>query len=588
MQFAFPVRLHNKGKKFEFADSLFSLSSSVQVRRRRREKSSSLSESTPTPSTASTASDAAPPPGKSRQRVKKSTRKSSHTPAPASAALAPRPEDDFQPPPLRPAEPHRTYRRQDAAVAPDALIGALDVPGVSVDELGDGAAHGELDDLLLLASASSSTALRRAVSDASKLPLVASARSNGDAVAHGGDVHGGDAHGTDVHGGAAAAAAAAAADGDDMEDGDDDDGSDLGDDDGSDLGDDEQTDSSVSDDDAGRRADAASFFAGWLRGSRIGRGAFGEVYMGLNVDTGALFAEKVIELDYFDGGGSGARDADTLGIIDEELDGLSHNGRHRSRLNGRVEGVAEQISEARREIDLMRQLTHEHIVQYLGTKLTRHALSIYLEYISGGSILALLKRFGPFPARLACNYTRQTLLGLAYLHGRNVIHRDIKSANLLVTEKGCVKLADFGCSKNVLSTLSLGARRRSSAQAGGDVDETVMRGTPNFMAPEVITKSQFLPPSDVWSLGATVLEMLTGHAPFGSGRDENIATVLFRIASLTAPPHAEYPRELDNDPDLTGFLDCCFAIDPSLRATATALIEYMDERDLSVNVKPQR
>jgi mitogen-activated protein kinase kinase kinase len=559
------------------------------VRRRRREKSSSLSESTPTPgiaSAASAASDAAPTPGKSRQRVKKSTRKSSHTPAPATA-LAPRPEDDFQPPPLRPAEPHRTYRRQDAAVAPDALIDALAVPGVPVDELGDGTAHSaQLDDLLLLASASSSTALRRAVSDASKLPLVVSARSNGDAVAHGGDAHGGDSHGIDVHGGAAAAAAAA--DGDDMDDDDDDDdgdGSDQGDDEQTDDGDDDEVNSSVSDDDTGRRTDAASFFAGWLRGSRIGRGAFGEVYMGLNVDTGALFAEKVIELDYFDGGGSGARDADTLGIIDEELDGLSHNGRHRSRLNGRVEGVDEQISEARREIDLMRQLTHEHIVQYLGTKLTRHALSIYLEYISGGSILALLKRFGPFPARLACNYTRQTLLGLAYLHGRNVIHRDIKSANLLVTEKGCVKLADFGCSKNVLSTLSLGARRRSSAQAGGDVDETVMRGTPNFMAPEVITKSQFLPPSDVWSLGATVLEMLTGHAPFGSGRDENIATVLFRIASLTAPPHAEYPRELDNDPDLTGFLDCCFAIDPSLRATATALIEYMDERELSVNVK---
>jgi hypothetical protein len=268
------------------------------------------------------------------------------------------------------------------------------------------------------------------------------------------------------------------------------------DDDDDDDGDDATTGSSLDDsgDDLDDQQDSASplaYFAGWLRGSRIGRGAFGEVYMGLNVDTGALFAEKVIELDYYDGHasvGSGVLSS-SVGS-NGDLNGGHSLGRHRSRLNGALEGVEEQIAEARREIDLMRQLTHEHIVQYLGTKLTRHELSIYLEYISGGSILALLKRFGPFPARLACNYTRQTLLGLAYLHERNVIHRDIKSANLLVTEKGCVKLADFGCSKNMLSTLSLGARRRSMA-AGDDVNETAMRGTPNFLAPEVITRSQF-------------------------------------------------------------------------------------------------
>lgn len=348
---------------------------------------------------------------------------------------------------------------------------------------------------------------------------------------------------------------------------------------------DDDIDGDVDDDDSGdddpidASSSPLSYFAGWLRGSRIGRGAFGEVYMGLNVDTGALFAEKVIELDYYDGSGVGGGALGGSGS-NGDLDGSHSLGRHRSRLNGALEGVEEQIAEARREIDLMRQLTHEHIVQYLGTKLTRHELSIYLEYISGGSILALLKRFGPFPVRLACNYTRQTLLGLAYLHERNVIHRDIKSANLLVTEKGCVKLADFGCSKNMLSTLSMGARRRAVA-GGDDANETAMRGTPNFLAPEVITRSQFQPPSDVWSLGATVLEMLTGHAPFGSGRDENIATVLFRIAALTAPPRGEYPRQLDNNPDLVGFLDCCFAIDPSLRATAAALVDYLDDLEMA-------
>jgi mitogen-activated protein kinase kinase kinase 3 len=108
---------------------------------------------------------------------------------------------------------------------------------------------------------------------------------------------------------------------------------------------------------------------------------------------------------------------------------------------------------------MLRQLSHPNIVQYHGSDLTDDALSIYLEYVSGGSIHKLLREYGPFKEPVIRNYTGQILAGLAYLHGRNTVHRDIKGANILVGPNGEVKLADFGMAKHVCSvyflTLSL-------------------------------------------------------------------------------------------------------------------------------------
>jgi serine/threonine protein kinase len=99
------------------------------------------------------------------------------------------------------------------------------------------------------------------------------------------------------------------------------------------------------------------------------------------------------------------------------------------------------------------------------------------------------------------------------------------------------------------------------------------------MAPEVITESLFVAASDIWSLGCTVLEMANGRAPFSSARDENIATVLFRIASLRAPPRHEYPTPVS--PELAGLLDRCFVVDVTRRATARSLLAYVDELGLA-------
>ena len=118
-----------------------------------------------------------------------------------------------------------------------------------------------------------------------------------------------------------------------------------------------------------------------------------------------------------------------------------------------------------REIELLKQLQHENIVQYLGesfatialTPLTpridssmdTHHLNIFLEYVPGGSVATLLRNYGAFEEPLVRNWVGQILQGLNYLHEREIIHRDIKGGNILVDNKGGIKISDFGISKKV-------------------------------------------------------------------------------------------------------------------------------------------
>ena len=109
----------------------------------------------------------------------------------------------------------------------------------------------------------------------------------------------------------------------------------------------------------------------------------------------------------------------------------------------------ESLKQLNQEINLLSQLCHPNIVRYFGSEMSEETLSVYLEYVSGGSIHKLLQEYGPFKEPVIQNYTRQITSGLAYLHARNVVHRDIKGANILVDPKGEIKLADFGMAKHV-------------------------------------------------------------------------------------------------------------------------------------------
>ncbi|KAK6122661.1 hypothetical protein DH2020_043601 [Rehmannia glutinosa] len=165
------------------------------------------------------------------------------------------------------------------------------------------------------------------------------------------------------------------------------------------------------------------------------------------------------------------------------------------------------IRELEKEVNLLKNLSHPNIVRYLGTAREEDSLNILLEFVPGGSISSLLGKFGSFPESVIRMYTKQLLIGLEYLHENKIMHRDIKGANILVDNKACIKLADFGASKKVeaLATVT-GAKS--------------IKGTPYWMAPEVIVQSGHSYSADIWSVGCTVIEMATGKAPWSQQYQE--------------------------------------------------------------------
>ncbi|XP_047341421.1 mitogen-activated protein kinase kinase kinase 1-like [Impatiens glandulifera] len=169
----------------------------------------------------------------------------------------------------------------------------------------------------------------------------------------------------------------------------------------------------------------------WDKGETVlGRGSFGSVYVGIAED-GFFFAVKEVSL--LDQGDIGKQ----------------------------------CISQLEQEIALLSQFEHENIVQYYGTDRDESNLYIFLELVTMGSLLTLYHKY-PLRLPVVSSYTRQILHGLMYLHEQNVVHRDIKCANILVDANGSVKLADFGLAK---------------ATKLNDVKSC--QGTPFWMAPEV-------------------------------------------------------------------------------------------------------
>jgi len=123
-----------------------------------------------------------------------------------------------------------------------------------------------------------------------------------------------------------------------------------------------------------------------------------------------------------------------------------------------------------------------------------------MEYCEAGSVIDLIKAaHRPLTEGELAAVLKDTLRGLAYLHSRKVIHRDVKAGNILLDGKGMAKLSDFGVSAQLQSTLS---------------SKDTMIGSPFWMSPEIISKSQYNCKTDIWSLGITAIEMAEGHPPF--------------------------------------------------------------------------
>ncbi|KAI8997264.1 kinase-like domain-containing protein [Pilobolus umbonatus] len=244
-------------------------------------------------------------------------------------------------------------------------------------------------------------------------------------------------------------------------------------------------------------------------GASIGKGQFGEVFGGLNMDTGEYVAVKRIKRN--------------------EMDCDDMN-----------------------EVGVLKHLNNEHIVRYKGFSKDSEYLNIILEYVEMGSLYHNIKSFGKFPEKLAASYTYKILCGLNYLHNSEVVHCDLKAANILTTKTGGLKLTDFG--------VSLSLKMKDNKLTGEPA------GTPNWMAPEVIKLNGVSTKSDIWSLGCTVVEMLTGKPPY-SGMPSLAA--LYRIVEDDQPP---IPTNVPMSREAIEFLLQCFNKNPDNRPTAHELM----------------
>ena len=184
----------------------------------------------------------------------------------------------------------------------------------------------------------------------------------------------------------------------------------------------------------------------------------------------------------------------------------------------------EKISELESEVELQKDLDHPNIVKYYGCQNKNKCLSIFLEYVEGGSLVQMLEKYFPFDEFVIKKFTRQILKGLEYLHMHQIIHRDIKGANVLVDVNGVCKQGDFGSAKKI---------------AGLHDNFNSLRGTPNWMSPEVIQQKRYGRSSDIWSLGCTVLEMLTGKPPWYEYRHSTFILMnkIVETEELPSPIH---------------------------------------------------
>lgn len=256
---------------------------------------------------------------------------------------------------------------------------------------------------------------------------------------------------------------------------------------------------------------------------KIGQGASGNVYMAKSIRTGELVAIKQMD--------------------------LSKQPRKELLVN---------------EILVMKESRHPNIVNYIESfLLSSNDLWVVMEYMEGGALTDVIDNNKMAESQIA-TVCREVCQGLHHLHQQDIIHRDIKSDNVLLGQNGQVKITDFGfCAK-------LSEQRNKRA---------TMVGTPYWMAPEVVKQKPYGPKVDVWSLGIMVIEMIESEPPY---LDEEPLKALYLIAT-NGTPSLKHPESLSRE--LKGFLAECLCVDVESRATMEELLkqEYLVTRAQSLS-----
>ncbi|XP_051533408.1 mitogen-activated protein kinase kinase kinase kinase 6 isoform X1 [Myxocyprinus asiaticus] len=250
---------------------------------------------------------------------------------------------------------------------------------------------------------------------------------------------------------------------------------------------------------------------------RIGSGTYGDVFKARSIKTSVITAIKVVKLDSGD-----------------------------------------DISSIQHEITMMKDCTHKNIVTYFGSYLRNNKLWICMEFCGGGSLQDIYHVTGPLKERQIAYVCRETLQGLHHLHQAGKMHRDIKGANILVTERGDVKLADFGVAAEINASV---AKRKSFI------------GTPYWMAPEVAAverKGGYNQLCDIWAVGITAIELAELQPPMFDLHP--MRALMLMSKSSFQPPKLKDKNKWSTE--FHNFIKMALTKNPRKRPTAEKLLQH--------------